>query len=49
MLSLGLCKIFRRGVENVVPELRTEEKAGARGGSRPEPREWIPQSGWLIG
>lgn len=29
----------------MVPELRTEEQAGARGGSRPEPREWISQPG----
>lgn len=37
MASMGLCKIFRRGVENMVTELRTEEQAGARVGSRPEP------------
>lgn len=33
----------------MVPELSTEEQVGARGGSRPEPQEWIPQPGWLTG
>lgn len=45
MLSLGPCKISRRRIENVVPELRTEEKVGAKSGFQLEALEWIHQPG----
>ena len=39
----------RREVENKVSDLRIEEHVGSRGGSHPEPWEWICLLGWLTG